>query len=151
MKDFFKKIPQGFAFFASLVAVAGINYTIIHSPLVFLFILVLLAHELGHYFVAKRHNGDPSLPIFIPAPFFVIALTKIAQKMTPEGIKRTAFYGPFTGFLVALMLLIVNLVYSITSNIILAFILIGEVLFNFIGSDGHKYRTASRTQQCHSF
>lgn len=140
------KFLNGFILFASMVAVAAINYSLTHSPLVIVYVLVLLAHELGHYFVAKMHNGDPSLPIFIPAPFFVIALTKMANVMTPEGIKNTSFYGPFTGFLVTLLLLLLNLVYHFTSNFIFAFLLLGEIIFNFFGSDGKKYRKASK--QC---
>jgi hypothetical protein len=38
----------------SLSALAAVNYSIIHSSFVFIAILVLFAHELGHYFMAKK-------------------------------------------------------------------------------------------------
>lgn len=143
-----RKIPQGFLSFASIVAAAAVNYSVVHSPLVFVCLLILVAHELGHYFVAKRHGGEPSWPFFIPLPFIVIAFTMMAEQLDPEGKMRTAFYGPFTGFLVTILLLALNFVLQFTSNLWIALLMLGEIIFNFIGSDGQKYRAARRAASC---
>ena len=31
-------------------------------------LIILLCHEMGHYFMARYHNLDVSLPYFLPAP-----------------------------------------------------------------------------------
>jgi len=59
------------------MALAAINYTVIHSPYVFLLAFVLFIHELGHYLVAKMHKASVKYPFFIPIPFVGIAFTRI--------------------------------------------------------------------------
>lgn len=145
MKNILKKIPYGMYSFASIVAVAAINYTLIHNGIIFIFLLVLLAHELGHFFAAKKHNGNPKFPLFIPFPFFLIAMTKVS-KMNPEGIQATAFYGPFAGFVTASLILLSNSIFKFVSSTPLIILAISEIIFNFFGSDGSKYRNAKRKE-----
>lgn len=127
----------------SLAAVAAINYTIIHNSFVFVALFVLLAHELGHFFVAKKHGGNPSLPIFIPIPFLLIALVKV-QEMSDEGILKTSFYGPFTGFLTTLLIILFNIIFKLLPVIPLIILALSEIVLNYFGSDGTKYRAAKR-------
>ena len=141
---FFKKIPQSFYTIFSLAAVAAVNYSIIHSSIVFIFSMVLLAHELGHYFVAKKHNAKPKLPIFIPLPFFAIGLTRIS-KLAPRAQKNVAFYGPFVGFLTTLFLILLNGIFNFMPYAPLLFLLFTETVLNYFGSDGAKYRKAKRS------
>lgn len=145
--NIFKKIPRFFYTAASLVATAAINYTIIHNGIVLIVTLVLLAHELGHYFAAKLHGAKVSLPFFIPFPFLVIAITRITG-LDAEGIKQTAFYGPFTGLVTTLIILALNSILNIFSPIPLMLLAASEVIFNFFGSDGKKYRKANRSLLC---
>lgn len=37
-------------------------------PFSFTLIIILLAHEFGHYFMSRRHQVEATLPYFIPAP-----------------------------------------------------------------------------------
>jgi len=141
---FFNKIPQVFLTFASLVAIAGINYTVIHSPLVLLFVLIMFAHELGHYFIAKMHDGSPRLPIFLPIPFLLVAITK-TTKLNKKGIKNTALHGPVVGFLSTLLIFLYNIMFGFMSSTPLIFMMLNESLLNIIGSDGAKYRKANRS------
>jgi len=143
---FFKKIPKVMYTIASLSALAAINYAIFQSSLVFIFLLVLLAHELGHYFMAKKHKAIVSLPIFLPLPFFAIALTRVKNLVTFKSKRDVAIAGPFVGALSALLILCLNLLFNFTSNTPILFLFLGELIFNYIGSDGTRYRQAKRSQ-----
>lgn len=140
----YKKFKEFFYTISSLAALSAINYVLIHDPIVFIFILVLLTHELGHYFIAKKEKANPTLPVFIPFPFIAIGITKI-KNVAAHSKAKIAFAGPFAGSLAALLLLLLNLVYNYTSNILLILLLLGEIFLNYIGSDGKKYRQARRS------
>jgi membrane-associated protease RseP (regulator of RpoE activity) len=78
---------------------------------------ILLAHELGHYFAARRHGVEATLPYFIPAPFpslFIIGTFGAFIRMkTPPRTRRAMFEigaaGPWAGFAVALLAVILGL------------------------------------------
>ena len=36
--------------------------------------LILTFHEFGHFFYAKKHNVQATLPYFIPAPPFIVMI-----------------------------------------------------------------------------
>ena len=40
-------------------------------PFSFALLFILLSHEMGHYFVSKRHHIEATLPYFIPEPTFI--------------------------------------------------------------------------------
>lgn len=131
----------------SLAALAAVNYSIIHNTIVFVFIAVLLAHELGHYLTAKRFGAKVRTPIFLPIPFLAVAFTKVS-KLKPEHTMKTAFYGPFTGFIATLFFILANLIFNFTSTPALVLLAISELFMNYIGTDGTKYRKAKRSLQC---
>lgn len=65
---------------------------------------ILGVHEYGHHVVARRHGMSISLPIFLPAPFFVGTLGAILR-VHDRPRSRTALLqmgasGPIAGFLV---------------------------------------------------
>lgn len=139
----FKKTPKLFYTIASLGALAAINYTLIPTPFVFLALGVLLVHELAHYFTAKRLGAEVSLPIFIPLPFIAIAFTK-AKGLSSRSKMKVALSGPVTGFIAAVLFIIFNFIFQIVPSLSLVILAIGEILFNFIGTDGKKYRSAKK-------
>ena len=74
---------------------------------------ILLAHEMGHYLVARRHGFALSLPYFIPFPFFLGTFGAIIRLRSPPRT-RTALLemgaaGPICGFVVAVALMAVGL------------------------------------------
>lgn len=80
-------------------------------------LLILSAHEFGHYFACRYHNVDATLPYFIPAPVPLTgtfgAVIRI-RELFPS--KRALFdigvAGPIGGFLVLVPVLWIGLHYS---------------------------------------
>ena len=75
---------------------------------------ILLAHELGHYFVAKRHGENVTLPYFIPFPLSAFGTmgAVINMKSIPRNKKHlldTGVAGPLIGFGVAVVVLFIGL------------------------------------------
>ncbi|MFM8472079.1 MAG: site-2 protease family protein [Candidatus Kapaibacterium sp.] len=82
-----------------------------------LIMLFISAHEFGHYFAARRHGVDATLPYYIPMPFVSLMPfgTMGAVIRTRSVIpSRTVLFdigvaGPLAGFVVALATLIIGL------------------------------------------
>ena len=140
---FFKRVPKVLVTVGSLAAMAAINYTLIQSPFVFIAIIVLLSHELAHYFMAKKSGAEVKLPIFLPLPFIAVAITK-AKGLSNRSKMKVALSGPIVGFITALLLIVVNFIFNIVSPIPLVALAAGEIVFNFIGNDGKKYRSSKK-------
>jgi hypothetical protein len=75
--------------------------------------LILLAHEMGHYLFCKRYGVWATLPFFIPAPTLIGTLGAFIRIRSPIR-SRTALFdigiaGPIAGFVVALAVLSVSL------------------------------------------
>ncbi len=74
-------------------------------------LLFLTVHEFGHYFAARRHGIDTSLPFYIPAPFIGIgtfgAVIRIREPIpTTRKLFDIGAAGPLAGFLMALAILL---------------------------------------------
>jgi membrane-associated protease RseP (regulator of RpoE activity) len=78
---------------------------------------ILLAHELSHYFVARRHGSPVSLPYFIPMPFSIIGtMGAVIVQKAPMRNRKVLFdigiAGPLGGLVVAIPLLVLGLALS---------------------------------------
>jgi len=78
---------------------------------------ILLAHEFGHFFAARRHGVSVSLPYFLPAPIFLFGTLGAVIRIRDPIRSRNALLdigasGPIAGLLVAVPVLIVGLVHS---------------------------------------
>ncbi|MCB0119971.1 MAG: site-2 protease family protein [Anaerolineales bacterium] len=75
---------------------------------------ILLAHELGHYFMSRYHKTPATLPYFIPFPFSPLGTmgAAILMRGTPKN-KRILFdigvAGPIAGLVVAIPVLVYGL------------------------------------------
>lgn len=75
--------------------------------------VILLAHELGHYFVALRHGFRLSLPWFLPVPLSIGTLGAIIRlRSLPRdrtGLLEMGAAGPLAGFIVAVIVMALGL------------------------------------------
>ena len=78
---------------------------------------ILLCHEFGHYFAARRHNTSATLPYFIPAPpipplvigTFGAFIKMMSPIVTREALIDIGASGPVAGFLVSVVACIIGL------------------------------------------
>lgn len=73
-------------------------------------LLILGAHEFGHFFMSRRHRMDVSLPYFIPAPSLVGTFGAFIKIRTPIMDRKTLLdigaAGPLAGMVVAVPVLL---------------------------------------------
>jgi Zn-dependent protease len=124
--------------------------------------LILLAHEMGHFLVARLRGEPASLPIFVPLPLISLAGTLGAMilQSRPFSNRRTllevGIAGPIAGFVVALPLFALGLALTngpITSMPANATVLGESLLTQFLGSAilGAIYTSTTQAIEAHPF
>lgn len=85
-------------------------------PFSFTLLMILGAHEFGHYFMSKKHNIDVTLPYFIPAPSFIGTFGAFIKMKSPIMDRRILLdvgaAGPLAGMCVTIPVLLVGLALS---------------------------------------
>jgi len=76
-------------------------------------LLILGIHELGHYYVARKHKVDASLPFFIPLPISIIGTLGAVISMREPIPNRKALLdigaaGPIAGLAVAIPIAVIG-------------------------------------------
>ena len=78
--------------------------------------LILVAHEMGHYLACVYYSVDATLPFFIPFPSLIGTMGAFIRIRSPIYSRRALFdigiAGPIAGFVVACAVLAVALVFS---------------------------------------
>ncbi|MGC4113659.1 MAG: site-2 protease family protein [Myxococcales bacterium] len=103
-----ERYPLGSAL--GMLLVAGIPYS---ASLM----AMLLCHEFGHYFAARLHGVDASLPFFIPFPMppfgTMGAVIRIRSKLPSlRSVLDIGAAGPIAGFVVAVPVLVWGVAHS---------------------------------------
>lgn len=85
-------------------------------PFSFTLLMILGAHEFGHYVMARRHRIGVTLPYFIPAPSFIGTFGAFIKMKSPMMDRRILLdvgaAGPLAGMLVAVPVLFMGLTLS---------------------------------------
>ncbi|HEU5400751.1 MAG TPA: site-2 protease family protein [Terriglobales bacterium] len=78
--------------------------------------LILLAHEMGHYICARRYHVEATLPYFIPAPTLIGTLGAFIRIKsfipTREALFDIGIAGPIAGFVFAVPAMFAGLLLS---------------------------------------
>ncbi len=82
--------------------------------------LILLAHEMGHYLYCRRYGVQATLPFFIPAPTLIGTLGAFIRIRSPIRSRAALFdigiAGPIAGFAVAVPVLAFSLGLSMPAS-----------------------------------
>jgi membrane-associated protease RseP (regulator of RpoE activity) len=92
---------------ASTLIVGGPAYA-------FTIILILLGHEMGHYFMSRRYGVRATLPYFLPFPFSPFGTLGAVIRMESLVSSRKALFdtgvaGPFTSLLLSIPAIMIGL------------------------------------------
>lgn len=106
----------------------------------FALLAILTAHEMGHYIACRRYGVNATLPYFIPAPPLFLAGTfgAFIKIKSPIPSRRALFdiglAGPLAGFVVAIPVSILGLLYMqpATSSLSYAIIFNDPPLFRVL-------------------
>jgi membrane-associated protease RseP (regulator of RpoE activity) len=101
---------------------------------------ILTAHEMGHYIACRRYRVNATLPFFIPAPPLFLAGTfgAFIKIKSPIPSRRALFdiglAGPLAGFVVAIPISILGLLYMqpATPNLSYAIIFNDPLMFRLL-------------------
>ncbi|HJT71859.1 MAG TPA: site-2 protease family protein [Terriglobales bacterium] len=86
------------------------NHLLLGLPFSLTLMLILLAHELGHYLYCVRYGVSATLPFFIPFPTLIGTLGAFIRIKSPLRSRAALFdigiAGPIAGFVVSVVVLV---------------------------------------------
>jgi len=104
------------SFFPWRWAVGNPSHLLLGIPFSATLLLILLAHEMGHFLYCVRYRVWATLPFFIPAPTLIGTFGAFIRIRSPIRSRAALFdigiAGPIAGFVVAVSVLAVALTFS---------------------------------------
>jgi membrane-associated protease RseP (regulator of RpoE activity) len=130
------------------------NHLLLGIPFSLTLMLILLAHEMGHYLYCVRYGVSATLPFFIPFPTLIGTLGAFIRIKSPLRSRAVLFdigiAGPIAGFVVAVAVLIFSLGLSkvmpygaAPADIQLGYPLIFYLVRKFLLLSGHAHALAT--------
>jgi membrane-associated protease RseP (regulator of RpoE activity) len=102
------------AFFAGIIHHPGRLWT--GAPYAFTLVLILLAHEMGHYLTCQHYGIDATYPYFFPAPTLIGTFGAFIRIKSPLATREELFdvgiAGPIAGFAITIPALVVGVWHS---------------------------------------
>ena len=85
-------------------------------PFALTLMVILLSHELSHYFASKKHHTRATLPYFIPAPSLIGTFGAFIKMKSPIVTRKALIdigaSGPIAGFVLSVIAAVVGLSFS---------------------------------------
>lgn len=142
----FSMAENSLSFFPAIWALEQPSRLLLGLPFAGTLLLILMAHEMGHYVYCTYYGVDATLPFFIPVPTLIGTLGAFIRIRSPIR-SRTALFdigiaGPIAGFIVATTVLMFALPLSKTipvvgdSDIQLGYPLIFSVVSSMLRAGG---------------
>ncbi len=108
-------IPEDGSSFPVLWALQG-KHLLLGIPFCATLMLILLAHEMGHYLYARKYGVWATLPFFIPFPTLIGTLGAFIRIKSPIRSRVALFdigiAGPIAGFVISVPVLFAGLMLS---------------------------------------
>lgn len=124
----------------SAAATAAVLYAMLPLWLGAVIMIIVAAHEFGHYFAAMRTSQMPLLPFFIPLIYGVLGGTTVKGK-DPNHLQTIALAGPMIGSLVSFAMMLVAVALKFTPMAWASFwMLLFQIWSGTLGADGRRYR-----------
>jgi membrane-associated protease RseP (regulator of RpoE activity) len=105
--------PADDSIFPSLKWALQGRHLLLGIPFSLTLMLILLAHEMGHYLYCLKHRVAATLPFFLPFPTLFGTLGAFIRIRSPLSSRNVLFdigiAGPIAGFVVALPVLVLSL------------------------------------------
>ncbi len=142
-------LQQNSALFPVVWALKQPSRLLLGVPFAATLMLILLAHEMGHFLYCMRYGVYATLPYFIPAPTLIGTLGAFIRIRSPIRTRAALFdigiAGPIAGFLVATVTLLFSLTLSKpmppnvpASSVQLGYPLIFDVMHRILLAFGHS-------------
>jgi membrane-associated protease RseP (regulator of RpoE activity) len=82
-------------------------------PFALSLMIILLSHELSHYFTSKKHGVKATLPYFIPAPTIIGTFGAFIKMKSPIATRKSLIdigaSGPIAGFIFSVVAVVIGL------------------------------------------
>lgn len=145
------RFQQGAITVASAAASAAVLYTVYPPVFVLCTMIVVVAHEFGHWWYGRKHSSA-ALPIFIPGVIFVVGMTMVVPIDDLDKMIQIYAAGPIAGMIAGTIILAIGVAIANASVILSSISLACCELYSItFGSDGRRIKRTLQAQTLRGF